>query len=477
MYFVTWHQDLLCDSERELFPPMNYDAPPKKEKQGAITPDDMTKFLMDYIRSDQLGIIDNAHKAHADKEPDGVESEKCLLLAQAHHLAVDAPKTGCWPTLHPQDIKVKQYPDFMMKNDKPSYKSDKVLGNLYRACRALKRNTEQNSSANVKRPVIDRAFVVSGHEGFLEDARALYLKYCDSIKQIMSSYGIASEAELISGCFRKLYKRLSRERTEVAEIVNRLVQDIRMKFRKKFFSEFQLDSSRHKEKQLMNVRIHQKAYAWYHVSYAEEPGALDKRFLSFPWLVDDVMTSIRDTNRRLSRKESLGNQLPFNMLAIPKITDNVTENLMKYLVEDKDRLLTEYKRRLSGKNQIAKRIQDTRPNLQVTTFGSTATFLFREDSDVDLCAFYNTPNLHMNKKEQLKLLRVLKPVLDKLFNNVRFVDRAKVPVSNRLLTQVDYQFSKTPYILPQAELVRTSFYPVCEGNTKSAHVEYQGNVL
>lgn len=430
LYFVTWHEDLLCDSERELFPPMDYEAPPKEEKDGDITPADMTKFLMDYIRSDQLGIIDNAHKAHADQEPQGVESDRCLLLAKAHHLAVDAPKTGCWPDLKPWDIKVKKYPDFMMKNDKPSYKSEKVLGKLYRACRALKRNTEQNSSIDTKRPVVDRAFVVRGYESFVEDAREVYFKYCNSIEEIMSSYGIASEAELISGCFRKLYKRLSRERNEIAEIVIRLVQDVRFKFRKKFFREFQLDASPHKEQVLMNPRIHQKAYAWYHVSYSEEPNTpQNKRFLSFPWVVDDVMTSIRDTNRKEARKESLGNVSSF-MMILSKV-NNVTESLMKSFADEKDQLLTDYKRRLSGRNQIVNRIQEsTRLNLTIATFGSTATFLFREDSDVDLCAFYNTRTCQLKtKKEQLNLLRILKPVLCRLFVNVRLVDRAKVPVS------------------------------------------------
>lgn len=408
---------------------MDYEAPPKQEKDGDITTVDMTKFLMDYIRSDQLGIIDNAHKAIADQEPQGVESDRCLLLAKAHHLAVDAPKTGCWPDLGPGDLKVKKYPDFMMKNDKPSYKSEKVLGKLYRACRALKRNTDQNSSIATKQPIVDRAFVVQGYENFLEDAREVYRKYCDSIEEIMSTYGIASEAELISGCFRKLYKRLSRERNEVADIVTRLVQDIRLKFRRKFFREFQLDASRHKEQVLLNTRIHQKAFAWYHVTYSEEPRSHDKRFLSFPWVVDDVMTSIRDTNRRAACKASLGNG-PSSMMILSKM-NNVTQSLMKYFTDEKDQLLTNYIRRLSGRNQIIKRIQDdTRLNVQIATFGSTATFLFREDSDVDLCVFYNVSTQQLTtKKEQLSLLRTIKPVLCRLFVNVRLVDRAKVPVS------------------------------------------------
>ena len=57
---------------------MNYEALPKKEIDGPITVDHMIDFVVDYILFDQLGIIDNAHKAHADREDRGVESEICL---------------------------------------------------------------------------------------------------------------------------------------------------------------------------------------------------------------------------------------------------------------------------------------------------------------------------------------------------------------------------------------------------------------
>lgn len=49
--------------------------------------------------------------------------------------AVDAPKTGNWQQIG-KDIRdaLKRYPDFMMKTDKPSYPSEKVLGKIYREC-------------------------------------------------------------------------------------------------------------------------------------------------------------------------------------------------------------------------------------------------------------------------------------------------------------------------------------------------------
>lgn len=49
--------------------------------------------------------------------------------------AVDAPKTGNWAVI-PWRLKrhLKKYPDFMMKQDKPSYPSEKILGQMFRLC-------------------------------------------------------------------------------------------------------------------------------------------------------------------------------------------------------------------------------------------------------------------------------------------------------------------------------------------------------
>ena len=125
---------------------MDYPSLPKLEQTEPITTRDMTKFVVDYIRSDQLGVIDNAHKALADIEKDGVQSRKCLCLAELHSLAVDAPKTGKWPST--QGIKIEMFPDFMMKSDKPSYPSEKVIGKLFRRCRKFKMLRLKNTIKN-----------------------------------------------------------------------------------------------------------------------------------------------------------------------------------------------------------------------------------------------------------------------------------------------------------------------------------------
>ena len=114
----------------------------------------------------------------------------------------------------------------------------------------------------------------------------------------------------------------------------------------------------------------------------------------------------------------------------PKV-DDISRELMKRLQDDKDMMLEQYKRRLSGKNLVRQFVQNRYEGLNVVVFGSSATLLFREDSDVDLCVYEKARKNPRNfgKKEQLKLLKSLTPLMGKMFKNTRLVGKAKVPVS------------------------------------------------
>ena len=177
-------KDLL--PKRPLFPPMNYKAPPKKEVNEPITVSHMTEFVAEYIRCDQLGVIDNAHKAQADSQEGGVESPLCLDLAERHLRAVDARKTGHWPEM-PKEAKVTVFPDFMMKPDKPSYTSDKVLGKLYRECRAFKDNVAQKDNVPQKKPLVDPDLLIRGFQQYQEEARETYEEYSNQVEHIKDS--------------------------------------------------------------------------------------------------------------------------------------------------------------------------------------------------------------------------------------------------------------------------------------------------
>lgn len=218
---------------------MDYEAPQKKEEIEPIESRHMTQFVIDYIRSDQLGVIDNTHKALADQEKDGIQSEICLHLAEIHSSAVDAPKTGMWPKMPKTNL--KSYPDFMMKSDKPSYPSENVLGKLYRRCRKFKDTTSENYSQKKR---IDKSLLLPGNDKYLPKAREVYQRYREKMEAIMRLYGIDSEAQVFTGCFLKLRNRLSKEKQNVTDVLLKIVSSICHDFRCEFFNEFNMGEQR-----------------------------------------------------------------------------------------------------------------------------------------------------------------------------------------------------------------------------------------
>ncbi|CAG8489996.1 3781_t:CDS:10, partial [Racocetra fulgida] len=156
------------------FEPMNYEAP-KPEMVEQVTIDHIKKFFVNYICTDQLGSIANAHLAKADMADNGAFHGQCMRLAQLHSEAVDFPKT-----------------DFMEKPDKPSYLSQKVLGRLYRSIEV----SDFNPYTEI---VFDDRLLVPGFEAYLDDARECKRDYDSEVRGLMNQYGILSEYEGADG--------------------------------------------------------------------------------------------------------------------------------------------------------------------------------------------------------------------------------------------------------------------------------------
>ena len=453
LYFVCWNEGLL--PRKPNFPPMDYPTLPKKEQAGPITAADMTKFVVDYIRSDQLGVIDNAHKALADVEKGGVESEICLHLAELHSLAVDAPKTGKWPKM-PKMRPLKTFPDFMMKSDKASYPSDKLLGKLYRRCRKFKDTASERHSQKMR---VDKSFLLPGHDEYIEEAKELYQRYRDKMEALMRVYGIETEAEVFTGCFIKLRNRLRKEKTEIAEIVGELLFAIRSDIRREFFREFGKDGQWLVDSAQISNEMLLKASAWYTVAYTHAHKQADdsdpvhgKRLLAFPWFINDVMLAIKE------RKEAPGSAQALD------VKSTVGQSLARLFNEEKAWLLEEFKTRVRIKNSICRHLKSFYPNHSITMIGSSATLLFDQKSDLDLCILpqrayprgsRGVPAVvpeenNSSIEDQAKTLEALIPHLkeekrsqeeeeredrnaNNLFYKVRLVNKKQFPVSTNFL--------------------------------------------
>jgi len=113
------------------YPPMDYQSQ-KPITVDEVKMDDIKRFFVNYVFSDHLGKIANAHLAKADHLPGGAFHEDCKSLAQLHSDAVDFPKSGI-PAKFPKSLRAANVLLNFQKLDKPSYRSDKVLGTLYRS--------------------------------------------------------------------------------------------------------------------------------------------------------------------------------------------------------------------------------------------------------------------------------------------------------------------------------------------------------
>ena len=373
------------------------------------------------------GVIDNTHKAQADAQGTGVESLICLQLAELHSLAVDAPKTGLWQEV-PATARLREYPDFMMKSDKPSYPSQKVLGKLYRECRNFQ------ESMNFKPPQraghVDPRFLIQGFGEYVDSARETIVEYTEHIETVLNLYGIQSEEELMSGCFYKLKKKLGREKQQIADVVRRLLIELRTIFRRAFFQEFQRDHTPVTTKEVTSG-MQKKASAWYYVSYQSNvPKSTDretgdsehrlKRVIGFPWIVDDVLATIPPQNKRAPKHSPSKN-----------VYSTIGNSMGELFAKKLESLMNGYTERLRVKTTILEAMQGTDHNLGLVIFGSSATLFFEDESDIDLCVVRSNTlqsGGKIVKADQLALLKKVEPVLRQLYSGVHLVSRARIPI-------------------------------------------------
>ncbi|XP_021909790.1 RNA-dependent RNA polymerase 1-like [Carica papaya] len=242
------------------------------------------EFFANYVVNDSLGIISSAHTVHADREPMMAKSESCIKLAELSSIAVDFPKTGV-PAKIPPNLRIKQYPDFMEKCDKPTYKSKRVIGKLYREVKriASQENPIRSFTKEMAKKYYDPDMEVDGFEDYVNDALCYRRDYNDKLASLMHYYGIKSEAEIISGCIIEMSKSFHRRDVEqIVLAVNALRKEARSWFNEK---RSDLDSGAD--------NIFAKASAWYHVTYHPKYYNARGHFLSFAWCVYDQLLQIK----------------------------------------------------------------------------------------------------------------------------------------------------------------------------------------
>lgn len=88
-------------------------------------------------------------------------------------------------------------------------------------------------------------------------------------------------------------------------------------------------------------------------------------------------------------------------------------------------MLDQYQHRLDLLQDIADAISRNCPHYNLVMFGSSANFLFRPDSDLDVCV------VHLQSRAQvvqIDKLQQIQPILRRCFGGARLIEDAKVPV-------------------------------------------------
>ncbi|GMN27028.1 hypothetical protein TIFTF001_044068 [Ficus carica] len=300
-YFVCW--------DRELVPPrryeaMDYTSAPTKELDHDVTMEEIKEYFVDYIVNNNLGIISNAHLVFADREVELARSKPCLELAKLSSIAVDYPKTGV-PACIPPCLIAKEFPDFMEKSDKPSYKSKRVIGKLFRQVK----DAEDRSSSiksftkEMASKYYDPDMKVDGFEDYITEAFNLKSNYDNKLGNLMYYYGIKTEAEMLSGNVLKKSRHFDKKRD--LESANYAVKAL-IKEARNWFDILGNAAAESDEDEYAK-----KASAWYHVSYHPSYwGCYNKdmgrdHFLSFAWCAFEKLVVIKRDNARIRRSSRL----------------------------------------------------------------------------------------------------------------------------------------------------------------------------
>ncbi len=137
---------------------------------------------------------------------------------------MDFAKNGVSAPKLTRDYRPQKYPHYMEKRDKPSYRSETILGKLYDEISSY--NTDLNIeekeeiAATLKFPY--KSFNVDGYENHMKYAKVTKNEYDRELKRVMRQYGIKHEVELVSGYILKFISKQYANETKLFDLRNEI---------------------------------------------------------------------------------------------------------------------------------------------------------------------------------------------------------------------------------------------------------------
>ncbi|XP_077503516.1 uncharacterized protein LOC144113972 [Amblyomma americanum] len=307
-YIVIWDKSLLFPGPNKE--PMIYGQKVQQQRSELSLVDGMAQFISDYIKNDNVGVMSNAHLAVADKLEDGVFSEECLSIATKISTCLDFAKTGVAAALEKHE-RPQEYPDFMEKGcHKNTYRSNRVLGHLYRFQRFL----ESVVSTSFSSHLVDgrsniKLLEFHGWVIYKCVVEQLLAAYESDMDRILKQYGIKTEAEVVSGfindtsSFNKSHYEKSNVEVLVTKQYRAIVESTRERFFKKVDEACHLEGALSvQERKTVLLRM---ASACFMVTYSNA----HKTCSSFPWTFSDVILLVMESAPRSEVPYRQGNLL------------------------------------------------------------------------------------------------------------------------------------------------------------------------
>ncbi|KAG7387256.1 Interferon-induced helicase C domain-containing protein 1 [Phytophthora pseudosyringae] len=382
MFVVIWDTRLI-PSRTQVQEPMTFDedtggdTSPRGEEYHQSTDDEgLVDFYVHSIQDDILGVASNAHLALCDSSNNGSLDENAKILARICSMQVDSLRAE-------KDLEIvrnlapKSYPDFMQSKDKPSYPSKKILGKMYRRCKAIFDTTMTKSVSQM--PIRDDHFLTLGYTDYLDQAKMLYRQYKLRIKALLIMSGAQTEAELATGMIVEPQSEYKADYFRFGEQCKDVFYALQASFR----DQFDNDTSSFAPGESLKL-----ASACYFVAHDDSDAST--RNLSFPWIVVDLLTTIKASNAgsthyklwtpvRLSGYAKTIPKLQLCMLA--EIATN-TEELLADLF---DRLVAVSALRSEMPGNLRKK------ELDLILFGSSGLLTFEKQSDLDVMVCCSSP--------------------------------------------------------------------------------------
>ncbi|KAJ0413452.1 RNA dependent RNA polymerase-domain-containing protein [Aspergillus carlsbadensis] len=217
LYNIIWDPEA---APERVFAPADYPRVDPVDIKREVTKNDMAEFFVDFMQSDRLGVIATKHMILADQMEMGTSHSDCKKLAELHSTAVDFSKTGVPVKFEDMPSMNKYRPDFLAPgplayvhdkqeiklepyyirpnpdDDEDSgpvhkyYRSEKILGKLYRAINEHKIWSQEIHSTTPPNPKVFWKKVIDSLTArcIAVGASPIWQDHAETARQIRASY-------------------------------------------------------------------------------------------------------------------------------------------------------------------------------------------------------------------------------------------------------------------------------------------------